>query len=461
MLEGYGTARSRMGMIEAEPDYDPYSMAAARTRRRYPRRMPDPRALAASQGAVGFSDLPGYEDARQQSMLAAKGEDYNPSSLLQMATGMVGAPGAVGGVPGMGSGVRRVRGMARAPLPAETAPPAPAIVRSEMERPLFDYSRMSEVPDRPQFDLPRIEPKRGVPEYATRLADPANMERVNQIVEMGLKHGGREWYNTMPLLQRYTGELGPTQGPQNWESYLKYVGATSPRTPVPANVSIASYYDMLAKQGLPFPTPVKVGTNWSLPAGQLPEGYGSLAQATNAQNAAMIREQGGWPAWTMFDKPKPPSFTANLMGNYQPITSDVHNISMMDMRNAQGERLIMPPHQTYGFVEKLQQGPQGAQKLGIAPAQYQAAGWIPWAAGYREVGPGGVTGGSAKKLQRYSDPFIKVVEDRVKKKAKELGLTAEETLRRFLRKDIAIAGVPLAAASVLRRRQDDDDQQDR
>jgi hypothetical protein len=116
---------SRMGMIEADPDYDPYSMQAARVRRRYPTRMPDPRALAASQGAVGFADLPGFPEARQQAMNVYAGEEYNPSSLVQMAMGAVGAPGMVGGVPAgaLGSGV------GRRPLPG--APPVldPSLAR--------------------------------------------------------------------------------------------------------------------------------------------------------------------------------------------------------------------------------------------------------------------------------------------------------------------------------------------
>jgi hypothetical protein len=253
------------------------------------------------------------------------------------------------------------------------------------------------------------------------------------------------------LRERYVGEVGPVRGPESHRSYINYVGATSPRSPVPLNVSVASYYDMLAAQGRPFPQPVKVGTNWSMPRGQLPEGYGSLAQATNAQNAAMIREHGGWPAWTFFDKPKPPSFTSNLLGNYWPVTSDVHNVSMLNLRGPRGNRLIMPPHPYYGYIEGLQQGPLGAKQfIDLAPAQYQASGWIPWAAGYRDVGRyGEVTGGSPKKLEAYSQPFIKVVEDRVKTKARELGWSPEQTLRAFLRKDIAIAGVPVAAIPLL------------
>ena len=407
--------------------------------------------------AEGYKTLP--QRAGRAAMQVAEGDpDYTPGPILETAKLVMGSPSVPKGALGAGPG-------SRIKTPARAAPEAvagtPSIVRSEFDRPLFDYSNMEQVPNVPQFDLPRIIPARGIPEHIMRLGDPKNMERTNQIVQMGMSHGGPEWYNTMPLLERYKGELGPVRGQEGWDSYLKYVGATSPRSPVPLNASVASYYDMLAAQGLPFPQPVKKGQNWSMPRGALPEGYGSLAQATNAHNAQMVRENGGWPSWTFFDKPKPPSFVANLQGNYRPVTSDVHNVSMLDLRGPQGNRLIMPPHPYYGYIEQLQQGPKGAgQFIDLAPAQYQASGWIPWAAGYRDVGRyGEVTGGSPKKLAAYSEPFIKVVEDRVKRKASDLGWSPEQTLRSFLRKEIAIAGVPAAAIPMLRSQMGEDARQ--
>jgi hypothetical protein len=404
--------------------------------------------------AEGYKTLP--QRAARSAMQVAEGDpDYEPGPILETAKLVTGSPSVPRGALGAGVGSRikipSAAPVARSETGVGSAVRTPHIMPGEFDRPLFDYRNMEAVPDRPQFDLPRIVPARGIPEHIMRLGDPRNMERTNQIVQMGMSHGGPEWYNTMPLLERYKGELGPVRGEQGWDSYLKYVGATSPRSPVPLNASVASYYDMLAAQGLPFPQPVKKGTNWSMPRGSLPEGYGSLAQATNAHNAQMVRDNGGWPSWTFFDKPKPPSFVTNLQGNYRPVTSDVHNVSMLDLRGPQGNRLIMPPHPYYGYIEQLQQGPKGAgQFMDLAPAQYQASGWIPWAAGYRDVGRyGEVTGGSPKKLAAYSEPFIKVVEDRVKRKAMDLGWSPEQTLRSFLRKEIAIAGVPAAAIPVM------------
>jgi hypothetical protein len=61
-----------------------------------------------------------------------------------------------------------------------------------------------------------------------------------------------------------------------------------------------------------------------------------------------------------------------------------------------------------------------------------------------------VGGGRPAALQRYSEPFIKVVENRVKDRARD-GWTPEQTLRAFLRKEIAISGLPLAAIPLLQR----------
>jgi hypothetical protein len=63
-----------------------------------------------------------------------------------------------------------------------------------------------------------------------------------------------------------------------------------------------------------------------------------------------------------------------------------------------------------------------------------------------------VSGGTPEKLRRYLEPFVKVLEGWVKDKARELGLTPEQTLRRYLRKEIAITGVPAAAIPLLQDR---------
>lgn len=406
---------SRMGMIEGDPELDPWSMQAARMRARAPTRLPDPHALAASQGAVGFGDLPGYDQARQQSMLAAAGEDYNPSSLLQMAVGAVGAPGLVGGVPGLGSGVGRAKAVMRPPRPAVQTDPTS----------LFDLSRLREVPDVPQFNLERYQPPRGVPERTQALASPENVARVNEVVNRGAQQGGLEWYNTEPLRQRFVGELGAEKGMPAYQQYLDLVAATSPRSKVGENARNASYYYSLAQQGQPLPQPIAKGGALSI-AEPLPSPYGHIAQGLHAQNAQNVVNAGGWP---VLQNPKPASFAQNLAGNQMPVTVDTHNARLWGMTNAQGVPIDKPAKTEYGFMERLQQ--EQAAKLGMTPAQYQASAWI--------------GGGEDTGLKSGAAPFVKHVEERIDLTAKKLGLPREEVLRRFIRGELPLLGTAGAA----------------
>src|SRR5262245_2540097 len=101
------------------------------------------------------------------------------------------------------------------------------------------------------------------------------------------------------------------------------------------------------------------------------------------------------------------SCSANLQGNYQLVT-----VGQGDLQKLTG----------YGFMEDVQQ--QQAGKMGIAPAQYQSAGWL--GAG-EETGVKGVTGPGG------SDAFLKMFEDAVRKKADQLGLPPQTVLRNYIR----------------------------
>jgi len=93
---------------------------------------------------------------------------------------------------------------------------------------------------------------------------------------------------------------------------------------------------------------------------------------------------------------------------------------MLGLRDTKGRIAQEPGLGSYGFLERLQQ--REAPKLGIAPAQYQSSGWIEQAGG-----------------GQYSKPFLQVVEERVKDAARDYGLTPEQTLRLFYRRQIPIA----------------------
>lgn len=273
---------------------------------------------------------------------------------------------------------------------------APAVLSPD--RPMFDYSRLAEVPDVPQFNLERYQPPRGVPEATQQLASKSNINRINKVVDQGAKMGGLEWYNTEPLRQAFLEELGP-QGQGDYARYLDYVAATSPRSNVGTNARNASYYYTLDKQGEPLPNP---------DVAPLPQPYGHIAQRLHIQNAENIRDNGGIP---VLQNPKPASFSQNLQGNQTPVTVDTHNVRLIGLPRD------LPAKNEYGFLEAMQQ--KQAAKKGMTPAQYQASAWI--------------GGGDQTGLASSADPFVKVLEQRIQKTADARGVTPAEVLRQFIR----------------------------
>jgi hypothetical protein len=294
---------------------------------------------------------------------------------------------------------------------------APAI--RSADAPLFDYSHLAQVPNVPQFDLPRAVPPKGVPAKVLEPNNPANLQRVDDIVAAGLKQGGMEWYNTEPLRNAYIAELGDKKGVKAFNDYIDAVAATSPDSKVAQNVRAASYYNNLRQNDMPMPPLLKSEKgNWQVPAGAIPNPYGARAQALHVQNMNNVIA-GGLP---ILDNPKPPSFAENLKGNYQPVTIDRHN----------GRLIGFDPMATgaYGAWEPIQQ--QRAQQMGIAPAQYQAGGWI--------------GGQDLTNMASGNDPFLKHVENRIAVTAEQKGMTKAEVLREFIRSKMPLLGLGGVAA---------------
>ena len=326
---------------------------------------------------------------------------YDPAPVVQQAIGAAGAPlvapAQAGAVLGAGA-IRRAKQM-----------PAPAI--RNPDAPLFDYSRLREVPDVPQRDLQRYDAPRGVPERTQALAAPENVARVNEVVRRGGEQGGIEWYNTEPLRRAFIEARGP-EGEAAYRQYLDLVASTSPRSNVGTNVRNAAYYYGLAQRGEPLPEVIAKGGALSVKE-PLPSPYGHIAQGLHAQNARNVLEGSGWP---VLQNPKPASFVENLAGNQMPVTVDTHNARLWGMTDTKGRPVDKPAKTEYGFIEKLQQ--DEARKLGMTPAQYQASAWI--------------GGGEQTGLKSSADPFLKVLEDRIRLTAAQSGETPQQVLHRFL-----------------------------
>jgi hypothetical protein len=361
---------------------------------------------------------------------------YSPGDRYQLAgdipEGPLGAPGR--GVlrmetgPGMLPSAQPEPTIAHQMLTGGPGIAAPAI-RSP-NAPLFDYSRslMRQRPNVPQFDLPRYEPPRGVPESATRLDTPKNIERLNRIAQHGAEIGGLEWYNMDQLRQIFVSELGERQGHDLFIRYLDLLGATSPQTRVPENVRNASYYYKALLTGEKTPErylerkskldpaymygfhgrPARA--DWMIrPETQAPYPYGMMP--IHVQNVENIKA-GGLP---ILQNPKPPSFTQNLAGNWRPLTIDVHNMRLLQNLGPRAKADV-PKETEYGFLEQMQQ--REAARLGMDPAQYQASLWL---GGAEQTG-----------VKSGRDPMLKHFENRVEHTARERGQSKEKVLMDFI-----------------------------
>ena len=303
-----------------------------------------------------------------------------------------------------------------APPRVGSEPPiaSPASIRGGADAPLFDYSRLDQVPNRPQFDLPRYVPKRGVPPYIQAVATPANIQRVNAAAKQGAKQGGLAFYNTEPLRERFIGELGPERGQAAFEKFIHLNAATSPFSRIPENIRNASYHFVQSEQGHLPPAFYWDPTTraWVL-NGKLPQRYGHLQAGLHAKKISEVLQQG---SLNSIENPKASGYAQNLLGNYRPIAVDRHDSRLWGIRNKQGRLIDAPPRTGYGFFEGLHQ--TEAAKMGMAPAQHQSAAWF---------GGASQTGVGSPLV-----PWLNSLEARVALTAQRRGISKEEALRRLL-----------------------------
>ncbi len=345
---------------------------------------------------------------------------------------------------------------------------------------LFDMSRLDEVPQVPQVQMPRYQAARGPSARIVEALDNPDVARgINETVERGIEGGGLQWYNTEPMRQRLSGVVPSIDVDPTYARLMDIMAATSPRARVPDNIRTGSYYNYLMAQGEPVP---------DAPA----KGYGSIAQNLHRENVRGLEERGGWD---IYKNPKPASFSTNLQGNQQNVTIDTHNFrlpgilardprfletsiaelaktpeSALETLRRQypnlpedvatssvkvtpgksGDKVSMtyrpqewfnkgyitmdeaaadpaiwtakPNPNEYGYYEKWQQ--DQAKDMGISPAQYQAAMWL---------GGGDTTG-----LASAAEPFVGTFEARVKYTADRLGMDPDKLLEMVLRGDVPL-----------------------
>ena len=302
----------------------------------------------------------------------------------------------------------------------------------------FNDPALRQTPNVPQFDLPRYDPPRGVSQRVQDLI--ANPDVRAKMLE-GMRQGqdvGEKWYNTQPAIQGAVDALGSDDAGRAAFSRLQdFMGATSPRNPVPENMRAASLYYWREKNGLP---PPEIGD-------PVPQPYGGFAQKTHQGNIQKLSEGGA--GYDMKENPKPPSFNQNLMGNMQPVAVDSHAFkapAMMsqdprflatsfspgkDLPNVYPQRMYesgeltmdealkrpmywaaQPNANEYPAMEQYYKGL--SSELGLTPGQGQASGW---------VGNGQLTGLKSDDAATW----LQLWQDRINNTAMRMGKSPQQT----------------------------------
>lgn len=243
----------------------------------------------------------------------------------------------------------------------------------------------------------------------------ANLRRRGQspayrrAAEAGLGLGGLEWYNTQQLFDRFTGELGPEQGERAFRRFMDMIAATSPGSNVSTNIKLGSNFFSMAEQGQITPEILRGGRL------ELAPGYKHRFQSSLNAKAARILEEGGL---NPVADPKTARFGAALSGNYANVPVDLHISRGLGLTNTAGKPLEVPESWQYGAVEDLLR--QEAERVGVTPAQYQAAAWL---------GMGDKTGVASGSRSS----FLAILEERLGRTAKRRGTTKEKALRALIR----------------------------
>jgi hypothetical protein len=186
-------------------------------------------------------------------------------------------------------------------------------------------------PDRTTFTYERHAAPKGTSARTTNLitrfeADPALKSRLVDTIRSG-EEVGRRWYNTEPLRDRFIKVLGKKDGDAAWREYSFLLGATSPRSKVPANVRNASHYFVQGRERLKkIADDLRAGT--VLPS----KPYGHITQKMQARNVADYHT-GGWDpkAVDPLLAPKPRGFGQSIIGGETNIAADAHFMRIVGM----------------------------------------------------------------------------------------------------------------------------------
>jgi len=295
---------------------------------------------------------------------------------------------------------------------------------------LFDLSpkTLMQLPDVPQFPLPRVAPK------ITERLEPAaqgGLARVERAAAAAPEENWG-WYNLMQQRDLMHKLHGPEKGEQVFNALLDSIAGTSMLNPIDNNLRSATWYLQQVMQGKPLPEVLHIidpvtGQTVKTMAGGPPPGYGAKSQI---QHADRVREYMSHQ-YDPVANPKPISYRTNLSGNYAPRTVDTHDIrNIIGMPRALkefGENSSLLPGE-YTHLEDV--GARAAKRAGTPQAPQQAATW---------VGGGEYTG-----LKSYPAPLATAINRRAHVTAKVHDISPEQALEEAFRGKRPFLGVGAA-----------------
>ena len=310
---------------------------------------------------------------------------------------------------------------------------------------LLDFKKLeTDYPNVPQTREPLFVPqKKEIPDELKIFKSKKQQDKLVDWFNEGIKTGGLAWYNTNPLKKFSISEFGNKAGSELYDRFMRYVGALSPNTNPMSNIKQASYYNYLDQQGVPIVDDLLKGNL------AIPPGYGrmSMMGVKNTLASAKAGTKGpvmlegkdikldriplyghGYTGTFPATAPKVGRFYENLRGNIdQMATLDAGAMrAMAGKKGGKGKKADKlresASKEIYDQMEVAFN--DFAKKMGVAPAQAQAAIW---------TGSAPYTGvGQATGNLPLGATFMEMLMEKVNQTATDLKMPAKDVLKGVL-----------------------------
>ena len=234
----------------------------------------------------------------------------------------------------------------------------------EGERLFSELFREVDPPMVRQFDLPRHDPPRGVPQRTQDLlANRQVWDKMGEMMLAGKAKGQHKWWNFEPLRFRFVNELGRDEGNRIFDQYTNFVSAASPLSEMGISARNGSYYHWLVRDQKPIP---QIGQNL------FPYGH----QAEWMHKLGVARASTG--KWDSTKTPKTPSMAQNMQGNASPVSIDSKIFRALGILSGDPsflrQRVILHPGQSPVNIRKMvETGQISIERAKKNPTWWEAA----------------------------------------------------------------------------------------